>query len=80
MSQGQPLIFVEEKAILMESVMFVDFAEAKPTAENRRIKLKLKDGTEVIVRDPQAINLIVGVFIPEHLRPRYTSKIEVVRN
>lgn len=78
--QGQPLIFVDEKAILMDSVMFADFSEARPTNEDRRIRIQLKDGSTIIVRDPQAVNLIVSIFIPEHLRMRYTSQIAVVRN
>lgn len=78
--QGQPLIFVDEKAILMESVMFVDFSNAKPTNEDRRLKIHLRDGSLIIVKDPTAIDLLVGVFIPEHLRPRYTSQIAIVRN
>ena len=78
--QNQPLIFVDEKAILMEHVVYVDFTQAKPPKPERKISIHLIDRTTVIVVDNQAIDLIVGVFVPEHLREKYLNKISIVRN
>jgi hypothetical protein len=77
---NQPLIFVDEKAILMEHVVYVDFKQAQPTAKGRKVVIQLITGTCVIVINNQAIDLIVGVFVPEPFRSKYLPTISLVRN
>lgn len=73
------LLFLNGIVLFVDKIVAVDFREALPTSVNRRVTIKLSDD-ELVIEDTNAIDTLVTALIPEHLRPRFKSSIQIVKN
>lgn len=76
----KPLLFTDNKAIFIDRIIYIDFAEAMPVNEQRRVKVHLADHTTIIIVDSNAINMLVNAFIPKQFAHNYLPSIHVARN
>lgn len=77
---NNPLLFTEGKAIFIERIIYIDFAEANVLQENRRVKVHLADHTMLVVTDLQAIDILVNAFVPKPLQGNYSPSVKLVEN
>jgi hypothetical protein len=77
--ENKPLLFVEGIAIFIDKISAIDFNDAMPENPQRHLTVMLDNNTKIEVKDPIGMEVCIDAFIPERLKAKYKSSIQIVR-